>query len=265
MAYANAYLPSAETGTVADEEGRISLQAQRIAAASDTTPVTISAVGFRDTTLDLGALRRQTELQLVTADYTLAEATITAAAFTAAKRAGLRVRMPPLSKCLMTAERGQEWGTAFEVGDACALDALQLDLSYRRRGPIVLELNVYAVDSATARPTARLHSVPIRHVVPPRARGRYRVPVPADLGPIVVDGWVAVTLEQVGGGASVSLDISCKGAIVDVLRGGEAADASQMDALDLDGGPQAIIRTTDGTWRFRALPPAIEAYLRCVE
>ena len=263
VSYANAYLPSAGTGAVADGGGRLSLNGDAVAGAPDSTSVTISAVGFRDTTLALGGLRRANTLTLAATSYALAESRIAAAAFTEARRAGLRVRHPPLTKCMVGFDQG-EFGAAFEVDGECAVDVVSLDLSYGRRADRIVEVNVYALDSASGRPLSRLHDAPYRFTIPAEAEGRYALTLPED-DLAVVNGWVAVTTEILEADATLDLDTRCRGR----LKGWTAEDNTAYNPVVPPRGRRshkhlAVNRAADGTWTYHPVAPAIEVALKCV-
>ena len=262
VGYANAYLPSAGTGTVADGGGNVALTAAAIVAAPDSTAVTISAVGFRDTTLALGALRRVSELPLSAVEYGLVGVEVAAEGFTDARRAGLRVRHPPLTKCLVGYDRG-EFGAAFEVRRECAVDAVTLDLSYGRKADRVVEVNVYGIDSVTGKPRKRLHERPYRYTIPAEARGRYALTLP-ELDRAVVMGWVAVTTEILEVDATLALDTRCRG----TTKHWSDADREGFNPIQQASRPKtykhlAVNRAEDGTWTYHPIAPAIEVKLMC--
>ncbi len=125
VAYANVYLPALATGDVTDPRGNFAFTAAQLTEASFTTPMTVSCIGFRDTTLSLGALRQNPRLVLAKAAYDLAEVEVrdTRLRYGKSKRMGVRALAIPGIVCMGGYHfQGLEYAVEVKTDATCRLE-----------------------------------------------------------------------------------------------------------------------------------------------
>ena len=219
--YANIYVPSRNTGTVADQSGNFELSNNTSIQPTDT--LKISAIGFEHLMV-LADPEVLQHIRLIPRSYELAQAEVSASPQSFSKKRtigykrklGFGFTFGGFAWANNETSLGVEFGVQLDSKPGYRLEGLEMDLRALkkdssnaqnnqryiigfislppREADVVFEVNVYELDD-NGIPGEALQKEPIYWTISPRSKGK----ISLDLSdkPIVVTGPVVVTLEGI--------------------------------------------------------------------